>query len=155
MTAPFFADIADAVAASLTAAAETLGFEFTADRRWIPDTEYTPEEFKAHFDTLRISVIPGSPITSEQESRKTKIQTVPMIVGVQQMVKSSANADVDPLAKLVSDIADFCIGKKFGSNPEAACTGTEISPALSVKDLEQYKLFTGIVRLTLKARRPG
>jgi hypothetical protein len=133
--------IADAVVQTLNAA--NLTPNFTAQRVYQPSFEL-PE-----MKTLQVTVVP-----KEQEHKRLTrarfIRICRVDVGVQQKFEKGNAAELDPLVRLVRDIAALFEGQPLSGIPETFCLSVKIEPVFAQEHFEQLRQFTSVLTLTFK-----
>jgi hypothetical protein len=141
-------DIMEAVVAEMNAAAAAGGFSelFEAVRG------YAVQRTLTEFETLRVTVTPR-PIEIEVDARDSHQHDYNVDIGVQKRVAPVSNETVDPLMTLMEEIADFWRGQVL-DDPEAACIALEQAAPLFLPHLKEMQLFTSVLTLTFRTRRP-
>ncbi len=149
-------DVADAVAAELNDNDADFGVEFTAKRKWVAKWELK------ELATLRVSAVPG-PVAFRPLDRRRDDQVYDVDVVVQKKLARSladgrendANAEIDPLVELMEAIVEhFREQRVEADGVPLICNGRQfVSPGQAAVDgdlLQDPKVFTGVVRITLR-----
>ena len=135
------ADIADAVVATLEAAA--LSLPITAARA------YAPVEDLAEGDGVRVDVVPTiHAATVADVSRRLEHQWV-ISVWVRERLGTSDPAIIDPLMDLVEEIVPLFAGRPLAGT-RAQCVGVENNPAVDGGMLDAKGLFSSGLHLTFR-----
>jgi hypothetical protein len=133
--------IADAVVAAINAAG--LGLPAPAERLYLPQFEL-PE-----VQTLRVVVVPKE-AESKSAARDRRSRTCRVDVGVLKKFQKGDAAELDPLVKLVDEIAALFDGKRLADAPEAICTAAKPEPVYSPEHMETLRQFTSVLALTFR-----
>jgi len=133
------ADIADAVVTALNG--HTFSQPFTAARA------YRPVFDLKDMTDLHVTVVPkGVELTTA--GRGLAQSDVQIDIGVQKKLAAGDNAEIDALAALVQEIAQFV--RATGRFGEAAWVKTENTPIYSAEHLGELRQFTSVLTLTLR-----
>jgi hypothetical protein len=135
-------DVAEAVCAGLNAG--TFSLPFTAVR------SYTPVSDLENSKALVVTVVPKSD-DGTLDSRSSSVHKVAIDIGIQKKLPNLTNESIDPLMRLVQEIADYFL---FGQNPAGASLMTPQVRILYVPDqLQTLMQFTSVCELTFTASR--
>ena len=134
-------DIADAVVAELNATQFSQPFE--AKRSYLPRFDL-PEMKDVHVTVVPkgVTVLPGTRVHNQHDYE--------IDVAVQKKV---ADAAIDPLMRLVEEIADHFRSKRLAAMSNVAWAGTAHSPIYAPEHLEQMGQFTSVLTLTFRTMR--
>ena len=132
-------DIADAVAAELSAGTFSVPFQTIRAFRH----EQTLPEGKE----LRVSVIPKG-VAVVPVARAACTYTAEIFVAVMKKVDDARPETIDPLLALVEEIVDFFRLRRLANFPAAAWVGTEVKPMVSTEHLEGLKQFTSLITVS-------
>jgi len=141
-------DIADAIVADLNA--QTFGLPFTAARYYLP--KFQLEDM----DTLHVSVVPKEVEIIPAEGTRGAPQYDYLVdVGIQKRFDADDdNADIDPLADLVEEIADRLTGRNLVAGAETALwITTGNSPIYAPEAMSQDRMFTSVLTLSYRLWR--
>lgn len=117
---------------------------FTAERAYLPVYDL-PDA-----GTLKVTVVPKSDEGS-LDSRSQSKHDYAIDIGVQQKPAAIDNASLDPLMRLVQEIADYFL---FGKTPGgASLIAPEIRILYFPEHLQQLRQFTAVVTLTFRGWR--
>ena len=134
---------ATAVAVTDKLNAETWSVEFTAVRTfWV-------NHQRADLEEIKVSVVPKS-FARVMEGRSAVEHVVQVDVGIQQAVDPGSLADCDAMLDLLLEIADaFHMDTLVCGGVRAVCTEVEHDPLFLSEHLDQQRVFTGVVTLSL------
>jgi hypothetical protein len=133
--------IADSVTNQLNAA--ELGFEFEAERLYVPNRDI--EEMKP----LRVSVVPRDvELLPHDRARNRCLYRID--VAIQKKFTQGTNQEIDPLLSFVEQIADEFRLKRLLSFQVARCIKVEHTVLYSSEHWEQLRLFTSLLTLTFE-----
>ena len=141
---PLVSDVADAVRDELAAGQFSMPFKAIRAFRH----EQTLPEGKE----LRVSVVPKG-VTVTPASRGVCAHNIEIFVAVMKKIDRADPGVVDPLLGLMEEIVDFFRLRRLEKCPEAAWTGTEVGPMVSIEHLEALKQFTSLVTISFKVIR--
>ena len=136
------AQIADALKASLNGA--SFSQPFTAERVWL--VKFTLVQLAE----LKVSVVPGQVTWQPMDRRRDDVRHA-IDIAVQKRVDPSNNAQVDPLAALVQQIAHHCRALQLTAGAgKVTCVERSTIPgaeAMVAKEhLEDLRAFLGVLR---------
>ena len=121
----------------------TWSVEFTAVRTFQVNHQ------RVDLEAIKVSVVPRS-ARREIEGRSAVKHIVQVDVGVQQAVDPGALADCDALLDLLMEIADaFHKDTLDCGGVRAVCTEVEHDPLFLSEHLDQQRVFTGVITLSL------
>ena len=132
-------DLADVVAFELND--EEWSLEFAARRLYRPRFEV------ADLARLQVSVVPRS-LVIEAASRATDSRQYQIDVAVQQKLNDETAEEIDPLLKLVDEIARHFWSWRPPSMPGAICIKVANDPVYAVEHLDELRCFTSILTLS-------
>ena len=135
-------DIADAVVAELNATQFSQPFE--AKRCYLPRFDL------AEMKDVHVTVVPKG-VTVLPGTRAHNQHDYEVDVAVQK--KAATDAEIDPLMRLVEEIADHFRGKRLNAMSNVAWAGTANSPIYAPEHLEQMGQFTSVVTFTFRTMR--
>jgi len=134
---------AAAVAVTNKLNSETWSEEFTATRT------YQVSHERAELETLKVSVVPKS-AKRQIEGRSAVEHIVEVDIGIQRVVDPGSLDDCDALLDLLMEIADaFHMEALDCGGVAAVCTEVEHDPLFLSEHLDQQRVFTGVVTLSL------
>jgi hypothetical protein len=136
--------VADAVVAALNAA--TFSQPVSAERSYLPQFEL-PE-----MEDLHVTVVPKT-VEITGATRGTGTYDYKIDVAVQKRFQSGDIAELDPLLRLVEEIADHFRFKRLEGYPSAAWTKTEHPAIYAPEHMENFRQFTSVVTLTFRVLR--
>lgn len=143
MTQAAIINLADAIVTALNAHA--FSQPFTAVRAFIPRVDLGEMS-----ETLHVTVVPTA-VESKLDTRTTSQHEYVVEIGVQKKPPSLANVSLDPLMRLVEEIADFFL---FGIRPAGT---TLIAPNVRIlflqEHLAKFSQFTSVITLTCRGWR--
>lgn len=137
-------ELADAVVSELNVGGWSLSF---AARRF-----YRPRFVPADLNTLQVSVVPRS-LVIEATSREDDGRQYQVDVAIQQRLDTETAEEIDPLLRLVDEIARYFKLRRLTAMPSALCMRVENDPIYAVEHLDALRCFTSI--LTLSFREVG
>lgn len=112
---------------------------FVATKNFIPTWKLrTPE--------LKISVLPNYK-TIETEARSWNLETIEVLIAVQQKVNPKINTEIDSLINLAEQIILFVDGINLAG---AVHYSTSNDPIYDILALEQYHTFVSVITLEFK-----
>jgi len=135
-------DIADAVVAELNAAEFSQPFE--AKRSYLPRFDL------AEMKDLHVTVVPKG-VTGLPGTRAHNQHDYEIDVAVQK--KTAADGQIDPLMRLVEEIADHFRSKRLEAMSNVAWVGTAHSPIYAPEHLEQLGQFTSVLTFAFRTMR--
>lgn len=135
-------DIADAVTASLNAAA--FSQPLTAERIFQPTYDLTD------LSSMKVSVVPKA-VTFAAASRDGQYVDVAVDVGIQRRVAD--DAEMEAVIDLADEIIDHLMMRRLADYPDAAWLLIEHDPVAVPDHLEQHRVLTSIVTVTYRVRR--
>jgi len=134
---------AAAVAVTEKLNAETWSVAFTAVRT------FQVNHKRADLEEIKVSVVPRS-ATRQIEGRSSVKHIVQVDVGVQQAIDPGSLADCDAMLDLLMEMADaFHMGTFVCGGVLAICTEVEHDPLYVGEHLDQQRVFTGVITLSL------
>ncbi len=134
---------AAAVAVANRLNSDTWSVEFTATRTFQVNHE------RADLETIKVSVVPKS-ATRQIEGRTAVEHVVQVDIGVQQAVDPASLDDCDAMLDLLLEIADAFHMKTLNCDGAlAVCTEVDHDPLFLSEHLDQQRVFTGVVTLSL------
>ena len=131
-----YTDLGDAVVTSLND--ETFSIDFTSTRKYRPVMELK------ELSTLTVTILTPS-VTQEITSRSTNNDMMLVDVLVQKQSNPDDNSDTDLLMDLLEELAEHFRDVHFSSS---RWVRTEIISTYDIEDLSDYRLFSGLVRVT-------
>lgn len=136
--------IADAVVEELNGSEFSLGF--TAVRHYLP--AYELQEMQS----LHVTVVPKGVVVATLD--RTRCQNdVQIDIAVQKKLVAMSLEEIDPLMKLVQEIADFFKQRRLTAYPEAMWLKTENKPIYAPEHLQNLRQFTSLLTLTFRTIR--
>lgn len=147
MSTPVMLELADAVAATLSAG--DFSQAFTARRA------YTPEYDLSKVTDLTVTVVPKSQEIAKA-SRDSAYFDAAIDVGVQKKIEgdeAESRAMVDGLIALVEEIVDRLRGRRLEAAPDAVWMAIANDPIFDRDHLDRLRVFTGVVTVTYRKRR--
>lgn len=137
-------DVADAVVADLNTG--SFSQPASAQRHYLPAFELKD------MGTLHVSVVPKG--IELQAAARAVVQTdVQIDVGVQKKLSSVEPAEIDPLMRLVEEIADHFRTHRLTGLPEAMWVKTANVPVFAPEHLAELRQFTSVLTLTFRVLR--
>ena len=134
-------DIADAVVTELNAA--TFSQPVTAQRHYQPTFELKD------MGTLHVTVVPKG--VELQGATRAMVQAdVQIDIGVQKKLASIEPAEIDPLLRLVEEIADYFRTHRLTGQPNAMWVKTANVPIFAPEHLAELRQFTSVLTLTFR-----
>ena len=134
---------AAAVAVTDKLNAETWSVDFTAVRTFWVNHE------RADLEEIKVSVVPKSS-ARQIEGRSSVEHVVQVDVGIQQAIDPGSLEDCDAMLDLLLEIADaFHMDMLICGGVRAVCTEVEHDPLFLSEHLDQQRVFTGVVTLSL------
>ena len=134
---------AAAVAVTDKLNADTWSVAFTAVRTFQVNHE------RADLEEIKVSVVPKS-ATRVIEGRSAVEHVVQVDVGIQQAIDPGSLEDCDAMLDLLLEIADaFHMDMLICGGVRAVCTEVEHDPLFLSEHLDQQRVFTGVVTLSL------
>jgi len=122
---------------------DTWSVEFTAVRT------YQVNHQRAELESIKVSVVPKA-ATRKIEGRSAVEHVVQVDIGVQQAVDPESLADCDAMLDLLMEIADAFHQQTLDcGGVRALCTEVEHEPLFLGEHLDQQRVFTGVVTLSL------
>jgi len=138
-------DIADAVAAELnTAPPGTFSQALAAERQVLPIFEL------ADLAELKVTVVPRS-VQITGSTRAASQYEIAIDVGVQKRVGKQVDDDVETLATLVDEIADYLRRRTLQQLPGAAWVSIDNEPVYAREHLAEQRVFTSVLTVTYRA----
>lgn len=139
------------IAAELTLAInQAFVGRFTADRKYVP--KYRLEDLS----DLRVSVAPLTKTTVRADRGSVFTDATIQILFHKQTDPESLS-DNDELMELVQDVDDWLRGNILTGYPDAkwisSANGDETSPMFSLREMEEQKVFVGVLTVTYRVRR--
>jgi hypothetical protein len=138
--------IADAIVTALNAAVDDDEFSlsFAAERRYLPIRNL------ADLETLSVSVVLKG-VDYAQFTRGKSQRIVQVDIAVQKKYDTEANTELDPLLALSEEIADYF--EKTARQITSAGTVVKVdhNPIYVQQHLEEFRVFSSIVTLTIDA----
>ena len=136
------AHIADALTADLNGG--SFSQSFTAVRVWL--VKFTLVQLAE----LKVSVVPGQVTWNPMDRRRDDVRYA-IDIAVQKRVDPAKNAQIDPLAALVQEIAGHCRGLQLtAAGGKVTCVERSTIPgaeAMVAKEhLEDFRAFLGVLR---------
>jgi hypothetical protein len=146
--------LADAVTATLKAAATSLSLSFTADQLYVPVHELDD------LAGLKLTIVPTG-LTGALASRGGLFTMDYVIdIGIQQRqtVNLALPGPVDPavvrpLMYFVEQVFDLFRGKNLASDPVALCVEAANNPVYVPAHLDEMRVFTSVLSLTFRLVR--
>ena len=137
-------DRADAVTAELNAAeAGSVNVAFTARRAVLPVFEL------AELSDLHVTVVPQA-IEMTPATRTLVQQDVQIDIGVQKKLGKDLDGEIEPLMKLVEQIADHLRWNPLQNAMDAAWVRAANEPIYSPDHLAEQRLFTSVLTVTYR-----
>ena len=134
---------AAAVAVTDKLNSETWSVPLTAERTFQVNHE------RAELEDIKVSVVPRS-ATRQMEVRSAVEHVVQIDVGIQQAIDPGSLSDCDAMLDLLLEIADaFHMTTLVCGGVPAVCTEVEHEPLFLSEHLDQQRVFTGVVTLSL------
>ena len=134
---------AAAVAVTDKLNSDTWSVEFTAVRTFQVNHQ------RADLEEIKVSVVPKS-ATRVMEGRSAVEHVVQVDVGIQQAIDPGSLEDCDTMLDLLLEIADaFHMDMLVCGGVRAVCTEVEHDPLFLSEHLDQQRVFTGVVTLSL------
>ncbi len=134
---------AAAVAVTDKLNSETWSVPLTAERTFQVNHE------RAELEDIKVSVVPRS-AARQMEVRSAVEHVVQIDVGIQQAIDPGALSDCDAMLDLLLEIADaFHMTTLVCGGVPAVCTEVEHEPLFLSEHLDQQRVFTGVVTLSL------
>ena len=117
---------------------------FTATRTYLVE-----KQLKELLGYLFVSVVPrGEKI--EPISRESFIRSLSIDIAVQKKPNAFTNAELDPLVLLVEEIVNFLDGVSISGNEQSKITVVNPNPIFAEEHLEEFRVFTSVISLTVK-----
>lgn len=138
------AQVADAVVAALNAA--SFSQPVTAERSYLPQFEL------AEMDELHVTVVPKA-VEVSIAARDMAAHDYKVDVAVQKRFQTGDAAELDPLLRLVEEIAGHFRFKRLEGYPDAAWVKTEHPALYAPEHMENFRQFTSVVTLTFRVVR--
>ncbi|MFH1022124.1 MAG: hypothetical protein V1809_01905 [Planctomycetota bacterium] len=136
--------VADAVTSTLNAA--TLSLPFVAERH------YQPVFDLAEMNDLHVTVVPkGVEVKEVARSKATRDYTVD--VAVQRKFEVGDATELDPLMRLVEEIAEGFTFRRLADYPGAAWVKTEYVSIFAQEHMRELRQFTSVLTLTFRVVR--
>ena len=121
----------------------TWSVPFTAERTFQVNHE------RAELEDIKVSVVPRS-AARQMEVRSAVEHVVQIDVGIQQAIDPGSLSDCDAMLDLLLEIADaFHMTTLVCGGVPAVCTEVEHEPLYVGEHLDQQRVFTGVVTLSL------
>lgn len=136
--------IADAVVAALNAA--SFSQPVAAQRSYLPQFEL-PE-----MEDLHVTVVPKT-VEITGAARGTGAYDYKIDVAVQKRFQNGDAPELDPLLRLVEEIADHFRFKRLEDYPGAAWVQTEHAALYAPEHMENLRQFTSLLTLTFRVLR--
>jgi hypothetical protein len=136
--------LADAIVTELNAA--VLSVKLRAERH------YQPRFDIQELADIHVSVVPAS-LARTPDSRKADLNEYEIDIAVQKRVEPTDFKQLDDMAAVVEELADFVRRTRPADYPEAICTGIRNEPIFSPEHLEQKRTFTSVLIVTYQVRR--
>ncbi len=138
---------AAAVAVTDKLNSDTWSVEFTAVRTFQVNHQ------RADLEEIKVSVVPKS-AAQQFEGRSSVEHVVQIDVGIQQAIDPGSLTDCDAMLDLLLEIADaFHMTTLVCGGVPAVCTEVEHDPLFLSEHLDQQRVFTGVVTLSLTMYR--
>ena len=142
--APEVVQVADAVVAALNAG--TFSQTVAAIRAYLPQFEL-PE-----MAVLHVTVVPKS-VEISGACRNAAAYDYKVDVAVQKRFQEATAAELDPLLRLVEEIADHFRLRRLPAYPAAAWIKTEHTALYAPEHMESLRQFTSVLTLTFRVFR--
>jgi len=141
---PILAQIADAIVAELNAA--EFSQSFVAVRSYLPRFDL-PDMKSLHVTVVpkAVQILPGTRVHNQHDFQ--------VDVAVQQKLTAIHSDQIDPLMRLVEEIADHLRLKRLEGFSGATCVGVENEPVYSQEHLDQLGQFTSVLTFTFRMMR--
>lgn len=136
--------VTDAVVAALNGA--TFSQPVNAERSYLPQFEL-PE-----MEDLHVTVVPKT-VEITGATRGTGTYDYKIDVAVQKRFETGDATELDPLLRLVEEIADHFRFKRLDGHPAAAWVKTEHPAIYAPEHMENFRQFTSVVTLTFRVVR--
>ncbi len=133
--------LADAVVSELNN--EDWSLQFAARRLYRP--RFEPADLK----TLQVSVVPRA-LVIEAGSRADDSHEYRVDVAIQQKLDVETAEEIDPLLRLVEEIARHFRLRRPAAMPSALCVKVENEPVYAVEHLDELRCFTSVLTLSFR-----
>ena len=137
-------NVADSIVTELNAGSFSIPLH--AERHYVPSFE-----LKEMAD-LHVSVVPKGVLITKCD-RHRNYHDVMIDVALQKKFSSGNLSEIDPLLKLVEEIADFFRLRRLASYPAAHWIRTEHSPLYSQEHWDELRQFTSVLTFTFRLIR--
>lgn len=144
--------LADSIVATLNSTA--LSLPFVAERWYVPIRDYTQD-----LTTLTVSVVPVT-IDGQLLNRAFQyMEQYGISLGIQQSIGQGAMTNTqiiaitDPLMAFVEEVTVLLVGSIVATEPYARCIGYKNDPIYVPQHLDEKRIFTSILNLSIKLGR--
>jgi hypothetical protein len=141
-------DLADLIVGSLDAA--QFSIPFTAERVYQLPADAENADL-AHYDTLRVYIVPGG-ITSTLSTRDSTEDECVVTVGILKRVPDQA--ELDTLVSFAGELADWFRFRHFDiGGLRAQWSAVEVNPIFAPRALTERRQFASVIAVTYRVHR--